>query len=289
MSIVAFWNEDKEQTGKTLTAVAVATRMAIERNFKILLISTAYKDPTMGNCFFAPRAENIMKGLIPGKSNSIAVENGIEGLSKLITSNKIQPDIITDYTKVVFKGRLEVLSGYMGAIDKTDEENMDDYRKTSESYLELIRLASMAYDMVLVDVDNNLSPNIKKEIIEASHLNVLVLSQRLETLRNYMKLREKNPQILGPKCIPVIGKYNRQSKYNKKNIMRFLEEKKDLNLIPYSMLYFESAEEANVAEMFMKLRNIKDSNDVNYFFMEEILKLTNNIINRLQELQKKMR
>ena len=71
--------------------------------------------------------------------------------------------------------------------------------------------------------------------------------------------------------------------------MRFLEEKKDLNLIPYSMLYFESAEEANVAEMFMKLRNIKDSNDVNYFFMEEILKLTNNIINRLQELQKKMR
>ena len=61
MSIVAFWNEDKEQTGKTLTAVAVATRMAIERNFKILLISTADKDPTMGNCFFAPIAEKIMK------------------------------------------------------------------------------------------------------------------------------------------------------------------------------------------------------------------------------------
>ena len=49
MSIVTFWNNTREQSGKTLTAVAVATKMAIERNYKILLISTAYKDPTMNN------------------------------------------------------------------------------------------------------------------------------------------------------------------------------------------------------------------------------------------------
>ena len=29
MSIVTFWNDDREQTGKTLKSVAVATRMAI--------------------------------------------------------------------------------------------------------------------------------------------------------------------------------------------------------------------------------------------------------------------
>ena len=39
MAIVTFWNDTKEQSGKTLTAVAVANKMAIERNFKILLIS----------------------------------------------------------------------------------------------------------------------------------------------------------------------------------------------------------------------------------------------------------
>ena len=61
------------------------------------------------------------------------------------------------------------------------------------------------------------------------------------------------------------------------------------NIIPYSTLFFEAAEEANVTEMFLKLRNIKDTNDSNYFFMEEVLKLTNNIIDRVQELQKKMR
>lgn len=288
MSIVTFWNDDREQTGKTLTSVAVAVRMAMERNFKILLISTAYRNKTMSNCFFEDRNEK-MKALFTGKNNNIAVENGLEGLAKLISSNKIQPNIITDYTKVIFKDRLEVLAGYVGAADKSDEENLEDYRKTSESYVELIKLANQFYDMVLVDIDNQLEQSVKKDILNASNLNVLVISQRLESLKKYIALKEKNPEIIGPKCIPVLGKYNRQSKYNKKNVMRFLEEKKDLNLVPYSTLFYEAAEEANVTEMFLKLRNIRDVNDVNYFFMEEVLKLTNNIITRLQELQKKMR
>ena len=71
--------------------------------------------------------------------------------------------------------------------------------------------------------------------------------------------------------------------------MRFLEEKKEINVIPYNILFFEAAEEAQTTELFLKLKNIKDKSDDNYIFMDEILKLTNNIINRLQELQMRMR
>jgi hypothetical protein len=60
-------------------------------------------------------------------------------------------------------------------------------------------------------------------------------------------------------------------------------------LVPYNTLFFEASEEATVTEMFLKLKDIKDTNDSNYFFMEEVLKLTNNIITRLQELQMRMR
>ena len=287
MSIITFWNDDKEQTGKTLTSVAVATRMAMERNFKILLLSTAYKDPTMKNCYFIDSAKKITPML--GKNNNIAVENGIEGLSKLIKANKIQPTIITDYTKVIFKDRLEILSGYVGTSDKTSDENLFDYKNTSECYPELIKLANQFYDMVLVDLDNKLDEQVKKQILEMSNLNVLVLSQRLVSLDKYNKMKSGNKEILGPKCLPVIGKYNKESKYNKKNIMRYLEEKKNLNVVPYNTLFFEAAEEANVTELFLKLRNIKDTNDGNYIFMSEVLGLTSNIITRLQELQMKTR
>ena len=314
MSIVTFWNDGEEQVGKTLTSVAVATKMAIERNFKILLISTSYKDATMKNCFWEDNIQKKSK-LFGVKESNIAVESGIEGLSKLINSNKIQPNIITDYTKVILKDRLEVLNGYKGIPEKTEDENLFEYKKLSECYVELLELANQYYDMVVVDVDNALSNEVKQEILrisnlkmvvlvdidnkldkqikdeilKISNLNVLVLTQRLKSLKKYNAMKESNKNIIGPKCMVAIGKYDNESKYNKKNITRYLEERKNLNIIPYNTLFFEAAEETEVVELFLKLRNIKDINDKNYFFMAEVLNLTNNIITRLQELQMKMR
>ena len=262
--------------------------MAIERNFKILLISTSYKDATMKNCFWEDNIQKKSK-LFGVKESNIAVESGIEGLSKLINSNKIQPNIITDYTKVILKDRLEVLNGYKGIPEKTEDENLFEYKKLSECYVELLELANQYYDMVLVDIDNKLDKQIKDEILKISNLNVLVLTQRLKSLKKYNAMKESNKNIIGPKCMVAIGKYDNESKYNKKNITRYLEERKNLNIIPYNTLFFEAAEETEVVELFLKLRNIKDINDKNYFFMAEVLNLTNNIITRLQELQMKMR
>ena len=71
--------------------------------------------------------------------------------------------------------------------------------------------------------------------------------------------------------------------------MRYLGIKKDINLMPYNRLFFEAAEEANVTELFLKQRNIKDTTDDTYIFIEEVTKLVDAIVTRVQELQKKMR
>lgn len=288
MSIVTFWNDSREQSGKTLTAVAVATRMAIERNYKILLISTSFQDPTMKNCFWGNEIQRNLK-LFGGKTNNIAVENGIEGLSKLITSNKISPSAITDYTKVIFKGRLEVLGGFVGSEYKSLEENYEDYKKIEETYIELIRMANQYYDMVLVDLDKSIEKSVRERILKISNLNVVVFSQKMESLNEYKKLRESDQEVSGPKTIPVVGKYMKQSKYNIKNITKYLEEKKEINVIPFNILYFEAAEEAGVPDLFLKLNNVKDTSDDNYIFTYNVMKLLDKITKRLQELQMKMR
>ena len=288
MSIVTFWNDSREQTGKTLTAVAVATQMAIERNCKILLISTSFQDPTMKNCFWGNETQRNLK-LFGGKNNNIAVENGIEGLSKLITSNKISPSAITDYTKVIFKGRLEVLGGFVGSSYKSLEENYEEYQRIEESYIELIRMANQYYDMVLVDLDKSLKKDVREIILSISNLNVIVFTQKMQSLNEYKELKEINKEISGPKTIPVIGKYMKQSKYNIKNITKYLEERKEVSIIPFNMLYFEAAEEVGVTDLFLKLRNVKDTSDENYIFADNVMKLLNKITKRLQELQMKMR
>lgn len=287
MSIITFWNDTREQTGKTLTSVAIATRMAIERNSKILLIATSVADNTMKKCFWLDESKN--NSFLGGKGSNIAVENGIEGLLKLVTSNKLEPSIITDYTKVVFKGRLEILTGFPGNKEKSLEENLEDTKKQQEYYIDLIKTANRYYDIVIVDLDKMLTSKVKEDILKVSDVNVFVLSQKMESINRYMELKQINQDLIGNRCVPVIGKYISNYKYNSKNIMRFLREKKEFDLIPFNLLYMEAAEEANVADLLLKLKNVKDKTDENYIFMDCTLKLTNNILKKLQELQMRMR
>ena len=289
MSIVTFWNDDREQSGKTLTAVAVATRMSIECNYKILLISTSFRDPTMKNCFWGDEVQRNLKLFGNKINNNIAVENGIEGLTKLITANKLTPNVITDYTKVIFKGRLEVLNGFYGIKDADEITNFKTYEKIAECYIDLIRMANQYYDMVLVDLDKTISASIREKILDMSNLNVVVFSQKKESLDRYKRLRETASQGELNKTLPVVGKYMSNSKYNLKNMMKYLGERKEINVIPFNMLYFEAAEETAVTDLFLRLKNIKDTTDENYIFMQEVLKLLDKIIKRLQELQMKMR
>lgn len=288
MSIVTFWNDSREQSGRTLTSIAVATKMAIERNSKILLISTSLADPTIKNCFWGEEYSKNTK-LFNSKTSSIAVENGIEGLVKLITSNKLTPSIITDYTRVIFKGRLEVIAGFSGSKERTQEENIKEFEKLQDNYIELIRTANQFYDMVIVDLEKTLSAKIKEEILRLSNVNVYVMSQKMDSINRYNELKSNNEELIKNKCIPVIGKYMKQFKYNSKNIARYLGEKKEFNLLPFNFLFMEAAEEVGVVDLFLKLKNVKDKTDENYIFTQCTLDLTNNIMKKLQDMQMRMR
>lgn len=288
MSIITFWNDSREQSGKTLTSAAVATNMAIERNSKILLISTSFNDPTLKNCFWGN--ENMKSAsLFNTKTSNIAVENGVEGLFKLVTSNKLTPSIITDYTKVVFKDRLEIINGYTFVRDKSMEENMIQFSKIQECYIELIKTANKYYDVVIVDLDKMLSAHVKDSILKLSDVNIYVLSQKLESINTYRELKQSSEYFVGDRYIPVIGKYDNRYKYNSKNIARYLEERKELNLLPLNLLYMAASEEVGVADLLLKLKNVKDKTDENYIFMECIQNLTNSIFKKLQEMKMRLR
>ena len=262
--------------------------MAIERNYKILLISTSFQDPTIKNCFWGDETQKTLK-LFGIKSNNIAVENGIEGLIKLIAANKLTPNVITDYTKVIFKERLEIINGFLGAKEVTRETNLKEYEKIQKYYIDLMKVANQYYDMVLVDLDKLIPENLRDEILSISNLNVYVLSQKKSSLDRYLIQRQKNANIGNPKTLPVIGKYIANTKYNSRNVMKYMQERKELNVVPFNILYFEAAEDATVPDLFLRLRSIKDTSDENYIFMQDVLELMEKIIKKLQELQMKMR
>ena len=91
-----------------------------------------------------------------------------------------------------------------------------------------------------------------------------------------------------PKTLILVGRYDKFSKYNVKNISRFLEERNQILTIPYNTLYFEAASEAGVPDLFLRFKKISDSDDRNALFASEVKRAAENIIYRLQELQARL-
>lgn len=274
MSVVTFWSDGREQTGKTLSIAAISTYMAVEHNYRILIISTGYRDDTLNQCFWKEKKAKRNFGLFGPNTNEI-LEEGIVGLAKVVKSNKLSPENITNYTKIIFKDRLEVLQGFRG--------ETSDYDELEKTYPDIINLANSYYDLVFIDLDNEMNSSIREMILANSDLIVANISQRLTSIDRFMETREKTPILNSKKTLLLIGKYDKFSKYSIKNITRYMGEKNKVSTIPYNTLFFEACEEAKLPDLIFNLRKI-DEEDINGFFLSEVKRTSENIMYRLQDL-----
>lgn len=281
MSIVTFWSNTKKQTAQTMSLAAIATSMAIEHNYKILIISTICNDDTLELCFGGlDNNKKILKKLM--QSTTFAVDNGIEGLSKMAHSGRMTPDIIQNYTRIIYKNRLEVLYGYKEVADRPTKE---EYFKIRDKYKEIIQTASKFYDMVFVDVDKGLEDNFVKQILKISDLVVINTEQKIDMINDINELIHS--ELRNDNFILNIGRFDSYSKYSVKNISRYLGMKRDISVIPYNTLYFEAASEESVADLFLKIRNVNEG-DRNRAFVVETKSAAEKIVYKLKELQMKM-
>lgn len=274
MSVVTFWSDGREQTGKTLSIAAISTYMAVEHNYRILIISTGYRNDTLNQCFWKEKKVKRNFGLFGPNTNEI-LEEGIVGLAKVVKSNKLSPENITNYTKIIFKDRLEVLQGFRG--------ETSDYDELEKTYPDIINLANSYYDLVFIDLDNEMNPSIREMILANSDLIVANISQRLTSIDRFMETRENTPILNSKKTLLLIGKYDKFSKYSIKNITRYMGEKNKVSTIPYNTLFFEACEEAKLPDLIFNLRKI-DEEDINGFFLSEVKRTSENIMYRLQDL-----
>ena len=276
MPIVTFWNGTKEHCGTTSSSVAFATHLAIEHNIKILLITTSFNDSLIYDCFWKQTKSSIFFTKVSQGVDTA----GIEGLNRLIRSNRLTPNAITDYTKVVLTGRLEIILGVEG--------NTEQFELVKTSYAQIIEQASKYYDMVIVDLDNEIGVNPVTEVLKKSDIVVAMISQRSDNIIKTKEIIEKNSFLKQERTLITIGNYMSNSKYNAKNISRNLLKKKEIiNTIPYNNLFFEASQEGKIIDLFLKLMSV-NVKDENYVFISELKRLYENINAKLR-MSKMMR
>ncbi len=281
MAVVAFWSNEEKETGQSLSMVALTTYMAIEHNYRILEISTGFQDTTVEDSYWdLEKTENLVKNLTNKKKEEVVFESGIEGLVKIITSGKTSTAIISNYTKIVFKDRLDVLLA-----PKT--KNYEEYKEIAQYYADILQVANRNYDLVFIDISKKMPQEQIDKILEMADVIVVNITQKLKMINRYTELREQNPFFKKNNILINIGRYDKFSKYNVKNISRYMREKKSVLAVPYNTLFFESCSEGKVADFFVRLRTA-DAEDRNGVFMQEIDRFAKALIYKLQELQMKL-
>ena len=280
MAVITFYSNETKETGQTLSVAAIATHMAIEHNYKILIVSTSFNELTLENCFWEyDKIRPVSAIKTDGKS--VGLESGIEGLIKVLASNRTSNEIVKNYSRIVLRDRLDILLS-----PKT--ESYQEYTSITSYYQDILTVAKRYYDLIFVDLSKKMPAQDSNNILQLSDIVVINLTQTLKSINDFIKLRESNDFYRRKNVMLAIGKYDPFSKYNNKNITRYLKERKGLSVVPYNTLFFEASSEGTIIDFFLKVRNITDETDRNMNFIKEVKEADNNIIFKLQELQMKL-
>lgn len=278
MAIISFYSGDKKETGQTLSMAAVATHMSIEHNYRILVVDATFDDDTLERCFWKMNTNQTVKMLNKGKMD---IANGAEGLVSAVASNKATPEIVTNYTRVVFKNRLDILCGLKTKIP-------EEFTKSLMLYKDLANTANKYYDFVFLDLEKTLKKDTTRALLEASNLIIYNFTQNLKQCDIYSQDIIENRKIFTKeKLIPLLSNADDDSKYNVKNTTRYLKEKKELNQVLHNSNFMENASEAGVANFFLKTRLSKGAMDKNSLFINSVEGVCKRIEYKLEELKYK--
>jgi len=278
MPIITFWSNNEKAIGQTVSAVLASTVMAIEQNYKILLISADINNNRMEGCFGALESnKEIVKSLV--KNTQVNLDSGVKGLMKLADSNRISPELIHDYTKIIFKNRLEVLYSPTNISEENEKIKIMGHMKN------IILNASRYYDQVIIDLKKGFEYPEQLEILSLSDVIVANVDQNIQTIEKFLSQKETNS--MQNKFIWNICRYDKNSKYNNKNLSRTILKGQNICSTWYNTLVLDATQEGGVAELLLRLKTLKTEDD-NKVFIEEIKQLNEKILLKYQETRMKM-
>ncbi len=276
MSVITFWNNSAGgHIGQTSSILATATLMAVEHNYKILIISTKLADKDTERAYGV--VENTAMKFL--KIKEAKFNSGIEGVMKLASSGKLTPELIGNYTKIVLKNRLEVLPGK----NETEDEEIDKF--DFNDYADVIKIADKYYDMVFIDLELDLNLEYVKRILKISDIIVCNMEQKIAKIEELLQFQKQERLVGGKNILYLINRYEKNSKYNVKNILRNSSIKDKIFTVPYDIMFSDIMQDGTCQDWFLnpKVRRATFE-DEHGFFITEVNKFCDGIIYKIQEL-----
>lgn len=264
MPVVSFWGADEStQVCSTAVATGVALTLPVrpKSKYRVLITQTHFSDMSLETSFFSSEK----------KTRLDTSDTGVDALDRLLRSNKLTPENISNYATPLLNGRLEVLYG-------TFKNDKDSYARILETFPIIIDYAKQFYDVVLVDLNKGYESAEVNPILQKSDLIVFCMNQNMHVLKNSFKQMDTLKILQEKPVIPVLGRYDRFSKYNERNIARKFNYKKKIYTMPYNTQFFDACNDGVAPRFFIENANADIAVDRNGFFISEINSLSDAII-----------
>jgi len=188
--------------------------------------------------------ENLVK-TISQDQNQVGLESGVEGLIKIINSNKTTSNIVANYTRAAFNDRLDILCS-----PKT--EKYEEYREIAALYPNILQVADRSYDLVFVDLPKTTTDDSAIRVMEQADVIVCVVPQEIEKLNNLLKKINGIESIKDKQKIFVVGDYESGSRYNIFNLKLKYKIPEPCYVLPHNYLFTDACNDGNVLDFLYK-------------------------------------
>jgi MinD-like ATPase involved in chromosome partitioning or flagellar assembly len=175
--------------------------------------------------------------------------NGIEGLMRMFSSNRVDADAIASYARPVLKDRLDVLL-------PLKSRSKEEFQNAAKFYSPIIDAANKYYDLVLVDMCKDVLPETRDTIMNLSSLVVVGLNQNSNSIKEYLKLKERDEKYRKNNVITALMKYDDASMFNAKNMARELKEKDLPLLVPYNIHFSDECSSGRILDYLLKSHSL---------------------------------
>lgn len=268
MPKIVFWSPEAVETGQTHAAVAISTLMAMEEDYSNILIPGQWQGKKIGSVF-----ESYDMLLSKGVYTNSSI--GLTALARLVSSNKITPEAIRNYSKPVLKQRLDIIYG-------TNVNSREQFDLLIANFPSIVQKAAEAYDIVWVDLPKTTSREYINEVLKQADLVICTFNQEIVLLNDFLKNLENNEILKGKKKIILMCNYEEKSKYNIQNLRREYGIKDQVLCIPHNFVFADACNDGNVVEGFFYKNIAAEENDYNGYFIAETRKVVKKILDMVK-------
>lgn len=234
MSRIVFW--DFGHGGAEGIAAAVAIAVALYHRQHILLVNEAEAGYGVEQGF--PVQDHIAAA---GDGKMVA-ETGTEALLRLLHNRRLSRHNFADYTRPLINGRLDLVAGARGGIDKQVDEIL---------LQQLYAIAEDSYELVLLHRSGRFIPNEELE----PELLFPVLHQNRTELDHFFELYRSSLQNSANRVSGIVLRnYDRQAKWNIANIRRYYDCDLPIYGICYETGFADAWNERDLLRYFRRIQ-----------------------------------